>query len=186
MIFGANCFFSSFRSCQYLFASRMMILIAACAVPQDQTERGFVLATLRSQSPEADLRDAARSGARLIADSGATRHAVGDISLLEGFQPYSPPLVATQADGSYLRILGTGRIQRGNFSIPNVSLVEGLRDGLISTPQLDTDHGLISCFGNGICRIMETDGTEVGGAILEGDGSYVLRFLNVAAPAQVQ
>lgn len=168
----------------------MMILIAACAVPQGQTKRGFVLATLRSQSPGAehahDLRDAAWSGARLVVDSGATRHAVGNIWLLEGFQPYSPPLVATLADGSYLRILGTGRIQRGNFSIPNVSLVEGVHDGLISTPQLDTDHGLISCFGNGICRIMETDGTEVGGAILEGDGSYVLRFLNVAGPTQGQ
>ena len=140
-----------------------------------------MLETLRSQPPEAEadriLRDAAWAGVRLIVDSGTTRHAVGNILLLEGFQPYSPPLVAQQADGSYLRVLGIGRIQR--------SLVEGLRDGLISTPQLDTDHDLISCFGNGICRIMETDGTEVGGAILESDGCYVLRFLNVPGPAQV-
>jgi len=121
----------------------------------------------------------------LIVDSGATSHAVGNIRLLEGFQPYSTPRVAKLADGSYLRILGTGRIQRGNFSIPNVSPIKGLRDGLISTPQLDTDHDLISCFGNRICRIMETDGTEVGGAILESDGCYVLRFLNVPGPAQV-
>jgi len=153
------------------------------------TKKGFVLETLRSQPPEAEadriLRDAAWAGVRLIVDSGTTRHAVGNILLLEGFQPYSPPLVAQQADGSYLRVLGIGRIQRDNFSIPNVSLVEGLRDGLISTPQLDTDHDLISCFGNGICRIMETDGTEVGGAILESDGCYVLRFLNVPGPAQV-
>ena len=112
-------------------------------------------------------------------DSGATSHAVGNIRLLEGFQPYSTPRVAKLADGSYLRILGTGRMERGNFSIPNVSLIEGLRDGLISTPQLDSDHGLISHFGNGVCRIMDTDGTEVGSAILARDGSYVLRFLNV-------
>ena len=122
----------------------------------------------------------------MIVDSGATSHAVGNIRLLEGFQPYSTPRVAKLADGSYLRILGTGRIERGNFSIPNVSLIEGLRDGLISTPQLDSDHGLISHFGNGVCRIMDTDGTEVGSAILARDGSYVLRFLNVPGPAQVQ
>ena len=121
----------------------------------------------------------------MIVDSGANRHVVGDIWLLEGFRPYRHPLVAKLADGSHLRILGTGHIERGNFSIPNVSLIEGLRDGLISTPQLDTDHDLISCFGNGICRIMETDGTEVGGAVLESDGCYVLRFLNVPGPAQV-
>jgi hypothetical protein len=101
----------------------------------------------------------------LIVDSGATGHAVRDILLLQGFQPYRPPLVATLADGS----------------IPNVYLVEGVRDGLISTPQLDTHHGLVSCFGNGVCRIMEADGTEVGGAILEQDGSYVLRYLEVPA-----
>ena len=136
-----------------------------------------MLATIRSHHH--DLRDATRSRARWIADSGAARHAVGNIGLLEGFQPYSPPLVGTQADGSYLPILGTGRIQWGNFSVPNVSLVEGVHDVLISIPQLDKDHGLISCMGKGICRIMETDGTEVGGAILERDGSYVLRFLNV-------
>lgn len=118
---------------------------------------------------------------RLIVDSGATGHAVGDILLLQGFQPYRPPLVATLADGSSLRILGIGHIQRDNLSIPNVYLVEGVRDGLISTPQLDTHHGLVSCFGNGVCRIMEADGTEVGGAILEQDGSYVLRYLEVPA-----
>ncbi|KAF8652330.1 hypothetical protein HU200_014323 [Digitaria exilis] len=33
--------------------------------------------------------------------------------------------------------------------------------------------------------IMEANGTEVGGAILEEDGSYVLRFLEVPGPAQV-
>lgn len=93
--------------------------------------------------------------------------------------------MATLADGSNLRIFGVGHIHRGNFIIPNVSVVEGLQGGLISTPQLDTHHGLISCFGNGVCRIMEANGTEVGGAILEEDGSFVLRFLEVPGPAQV-
>ncbi|KAF8652331.1 hypothetical protein HU200_062835 [Digitaria exilis] len=136
---------------------------------------------LRSPVMAGDPRDAAWSGARLIVDSGATNHAVGNICLLEDYQPYSTPLVSTLADGSNLRTFGIGRIQWGHFSIPNVSLVEGVQDGLISTPQLDAHHGLISCFGNGVCRIMEADGTEVGGAILEEDGSYVLRFLEVPA-----
>ncbi|TKW02428.1 hypothetical protein SEVIR_8G243600v4 [Setaria viridis] len=156
--------------------------------------KGFVLATLRSPLPETtagggssaqDPRDTAWSRARLIVDSGATGHAVGNILLLEGFQPYHPPKEGRVADGSRVRILGIGRIQRGNFSIPNVFLVEGVQDVLISTPQLDADHGLITCMGNGICKIMEADGTEVGGAIREVDRSYVLRYLEVPGTAQV-
>nr|CAB3490562.1 unnamed protein product [Digitaria exilis] len=151
-------------------------------------EMGSLLAAMRLRSPvmAGDPRDAAWSGARLIVDSGATNHAVGNICLLEDYQPYSTPLVSTLADGSNLRTFGIGRIQWGHFSIPNVSLVEGVQDGLISTPQLDAHHGLISCFGNGVCRIMEADGTEVGGAILEEDGSYVLRFLEVPAGTAAQ
>ncbi|CAO1940388.1 unnamed protein product [Urochloa humidicola] len=117
-------------------------------------------------------------------DSGATRHAVSNILLLEGFKPFIPSCVATLADGSIRRIFGIGNIQWGNFNIPNVCLVEGLQDGLISTPQLDRHHRLISTFGSGVCRIMEADGTEVGGAILEEDDTYVLRFLEVPVPAQ--
>ncbi|CAL4982666.1 unnamed protein product [Urochloa decumbens] len=145
--------------------------------------KGTMLATLRSHSQA--LRDAAWSGVRFIVDSGATRHAVGNMWLLESYKPFIPPFVAKLADGSSLRILGIGHIKRGNFSIPNVSHVEGLLDGLISTAQLDRHHHLISCLGNGVCRIMEADGTEVGGAILEDDDTYVLRFLEVPGSAQV-
>ncbi|XP_004979976.2 uncharacterized protein LOC101761327 [Setaria italica] len=171
----------------------LRLFVSAHAFFLQWKRKGFVLAPLRSHLPETagggssahDPRDTAWSRTRLIADSGAAMHAVGNSLLLEGFRPYSPPLVATLADGSHLRILGIGRIQRGNFSIPNVCLVEGVKDGLISTPQLDTRHGLVSCFGNGVCRIMEADGTEVGGAVLEEGGSYVLRFLEVPGTAQV-
>ncbi|CAN6373532.1 unnamed protein product [Urochloa humidicola] len=158
----------------------------------ERLRRRFVLAAMRwSRSPQTAgairedqrVRDAAWSVTRLIVDSGATSHAVGNVCLLEDFQAYRSPLVATLADGSSRRILGVGRIQRGSFSIPNVSLVEGLQDGLISTPQLDRHHRLISCFGNGVCRIMEADGTVVGGAFLEEGNTYVLSFLAVPAQA---
>jgi hypothetical protein len=66
-----------------------------------------------------------------------------------------------------------------------VDLVEGIQKCLISMSQLDRDHGMHSCFGRGIGRIMLTDGTEVGGAILDdNDGMYMLSYLEVPSPTE--
>ncbi|CAL4997122.1 unnamed protein product [Urochloa decumbens] len=165
------------------------------AVPNERVKMvlSVVLAPLRWRLPQTagdvraqDPRDIALSATRFIVDSGATSHAVGNPLLLEGFQPYIPPRLATQADGTNLHILGIGRVQRGYFNIPNVSLVEGLVDGLISTYQLDSEHGLNTNFSdNGVCRITQADGNQVGGAIFDTQrGGYVLRYLDVPGPAQ--
>lgn len=145
---------------------------------------GVVHAPQTDGSRAQDQRDAAWAGARLILDSGAMGHATGNISLLEDYHPYSSPTVARQADGSGLRVLGIGRIRWGSFSIPNVSHVEGVQDVLISMPQLDGDHHLISCFGNGGCVILQADGTSVvGRAELVQRVGYVLSSLYVPQPA---
>ncbi|CAO2200755.1 unnamed protein product [Urochloa humidicola] len=166
------------------------------AFPNERVKKVLclVLAALRWRLPQTpggiraqDPRDIAWSGTRFIVDSGATSHAVGDPLLLEGFQPYLPPRVATQADGTNLHILGIGHVRRGDFNIPNVSLVAGLKDGLISTYQLDSEHNLDTNFSdNGVCRITQADGTQVGGAIFDTQserGGYVLRYLDVPRPA---
>lgn len=119
-------------------------------------------------------------GRRLIADTGATMHAVGDYRLLRGVKLYTTPIWVTLPDDTRRCIAGIGRIEWENFSIPNVYLVEGFQKSLISISQLDRDHGMHSTFGQGIGRIMLADGTVVGGAFLdENDGMYVFRFLEV-------
>uniref|UniRef100_A0A0D3HPX3 Uncharacterized protein n=1 Tax=Oryza barthii TaxID=65489 RepID=A0A0D3HPX3_9ORYZ len=89
---------------------------------------------------------------------------------------------ATLPDNSQLRVVGIGVIEMDGFRIPNVSLVEGLRKNLISVSQLDRDHGLCSCFRKRMCEVMTAGGTVVGGAILEDDNLYLLRYLEVPKP----
>ncbi|OEL27124.1 hypothetical protein BAE44_0011857 [Dichanthelium oligosanthes] len=120
------------------------------------------------------------AGSRIIADTGATMHAVGDRTLLQGLQLYAIPKVVTLPNGTAQSVLGIGHLKSETFSVPNVSLVEGFQKSLISISQLDRFHGMHSCFGKGKAEIMLHDGTVVGGAFLdESDGMYVLRFLKV-------
>ncbi|KAJ1276793.1 hypothetical protein BS78_05G242400 [Paspalum vaginatum] len=118
---------------------------------------------------------------RLIADTGASMHAVGDPRLLKGLRFYVDPQQVRLPNGACLNVLGVGSIEWGDtFRIPNVSLVEGFEKSLISIGQLDRDHGMHSYFGKGICEIMQADKiTRAGGALLENDGMYVLTFLVV-------
>uniref|UniRef100_A0A0A9E127 C3H1-type domain-containing protein n=1 Tax=Arundo donax TaxID=35708 RepID=A0A0A9E127_ARUDO len=132
-----------------------------------------------------NLGGASRSGRRLLADTGASMHAVGDYRFLRGVELFTSPMCATLPDGTELRIVGIGRIEWEHFSVPNVYLVDGFQKSLISISQLDRDHGMRAYFGNGNCEIMQADGiTRAGGGMLEDDGMYVLHFLNVPKPAQ--
>ncbi|CAN6226678.1 unnamed protein product [Urochloa humidicola] len=107
---------------------------------------------------------------RLLLDSGASNHMVGDPGLLQDIEYFHSPRWATQADGSPLRVLGVGTIQTEQFFIPKVQLVDGLLKNLISVGQLDEDHGTCSCFHSKVCSIMLPDGTIVGEGELEGNG----------------
>uniref|UniRef100_A0A0E0MI60 Retrovirus-related Pol polyprotein from transposon TNT 1-94-like beta-barrel domain-containing protein n=1 Tax=Oryza punctata TaxID=4537 RepID=A0A0E0MI60_ORYPU len=119
---------------------------------------------------------------QLVLDSGASMHVVGDKRILREVNLFKVPSWATLPDNSQLRVVGIGVIEMGGFRIPNVSLVEGLRKNLISVSQLDRDHGLCSCFRERMCEVMTAGGTVVGGAILEDDNLYVLRYLQVPKP----
>ncbi|KAJ1276792.1 hypothetical protein BS78_05G242300 [Paspalum vaginatum] len=95
----------------------------------------------------------------------------GDRRLLKDFQLRTPPGSVALPNGAALRVLGTGCLQWGSFSVPDVSLVEDFQQSLISVSQLDRQHGMHVCFGSG--KVMLHDGTVVGGAILDDrDGMY--------------
>lgn len=120
---------------------------------------------------------------RLVLDSGASMHVVGDPSILQDFRPsYGAPRCLSLADNSQRRILGVGDIvELGRFRIPNVRLVEGLQKNLISVGQLDKEHHLCVQFYDQGCTIMKPDGiTYVGGAVQdEVDKMYALTYLQV-------
>nr|BBF89300.1 hypothetical protein [Oryza barthii] len=119
---------------------------------------------------------------QLVLDSGASMHVVGDYRILREVNLFNVHSWATLPDNSQLRVVGIGVIEMDGFRIPNVSLVEGLRKNLISVSQLDRDHGLCSCFRKRMCEVMTAGGTVVGGAILEDDNLYLLRYLEVPKP----
>ncbi|RCV39552.1 hypothetical protein SETIT_8G233800v2 [Setaria italica] len=111
-------------------------------------------------------------------------HAVGDPSLLSGLHhlPQDATRSATLPDGSQLPIIGVGTIQMNGFNIPDVYLVDGVTVNLISVGRLATNHNISCCFYSNRCRlVMLGDGTRVGEAVLDDDGVYGLRFLQVPA-----
>lgn len=119
------------------------------------------------------------SALRLVLDSGASMHAVGDKRILQGYRHLPNPWLVAQPNGSFLLAVGVGTIAQGNrFVIPNVYHVEGLKNNLISVSQLAAQHGI--CFVNKRCEITLSDGTPVGGAFMEDEGNmYVLSYLQV-------
>lgn len=119
-------------------------------------------------------------GIHLVLDSGASSHVVGDISLLQGYQPLANPRKGRQPDNSLVSIVGVGTIQTEHFSITNVFYVEGLGINLISASQLDQNYGMCSWFARGQCGVMLPDGTTAGEGTLE-NGVYVLSKLYVPA-----
>ncbi|KAF0896441.1 hypothetical protein E2562_024310 [Oryza meyeriana var. granulata] len=116
------------------------------------------------------------ANAGFLLDSGASMSVTGDFRAI-----YSVPQAqVTLPDGSQLLIVGVGTIETERFSIPNVYLVAGLKTNLISVSQLDKRHGLCCAFFHNHCRVINSNGELVGGAILQENGLYVLSFLKVA------
>jgi len=116
----------------------------------------------------------------LVLDSGASSHVVGNRDCLRGYQLLANPRMGILPDKSMVSIVGVGTIQTEDFSITNVSHVEGLAMNLISVSQLDKNYGMGSWFLRGQCGIMLPDGTTAGEGTLE-NGVYVLRKLHVPA-----
>jgi hypothetical protein len=130
-----------------------------------------------------------RNGApllRFLLDSGASLHVVGDRRLLRGLRHLprdaDAARFATLPDGSRLPIIGVGTIHINGFNIPEVYLVDGVTVNLVSVGQLATNHNICCCFYRNRCQlVMLGDGTRVGEALLDDDGVYGLRFLQVPA-----
>jgi hypothetical protein len=123
---------------------------------------------------------------RLILDSGATNHAVGDISLLSSFRVVTPSGIASAyiriRDGRQLPVAGVGTICRDGFHLPDVLYVPGFCAGviLVSVSKL-SERGYIIMFGRGQCHVQDqSSGDVVGKGQLRGeDGLYHLEYLKI-------
>ncbi|PUZ45809.1 hypothetical protein GQ55_8G254400 [Panicum hallii var. hallii] len=125
---------------------------------------------------------------RPILDSGATNHAVGDISLLSSFRVVTPSGIASAyiriRDGRQLPVAGVGTICRDGFHLPDVLYVPGFCAGviLVSVSKL-SERGYIIMFGRGQCHVQDqSSGDVVGKGQLRGeDGLYHLEYLKIPA-----
>ncbi|CAL4997124.1 unnamed protein product [Urochloa decumbens] len=123
---------------------------------------------------------------RVILDSGAPDHVVGDISLLPSFKTITPAGSSDAAyqtrDGRLLAVAGAGTISLENFHLSDVLYVPDLRTAviLVSVSRL-AERGYLVMFGGGQSHIKhKSSGKIVGKGRLHGDDAlYHLEFLQI-------
>ncbi|CAO2200756.1 unnamed protein product [Urochloa humidicola] len=123
---------------------------------------------------------------RVILDSGAPHHVVGDISLLSSFKTITPEGSSAAAyqtrDGRLLAVAGAGTISWDNFHLSDVLYVPDLRTAviLVSVPRL-VERGYLVMFGGGHSHVKDkSSGKIVGKGRLHGDDAlYHLEFLQI-------
>ncbi|CAL5007994.1 unnamed protein product [Urochloa decumbens] len=123
---------------------------------------------------------------RVILDSGAPDHVVGDISLLPSFKTITPSGSSDAAyqtrGGRLLAVAGAGTISLDNFHLSDVLYVPDLRTAviLVSVPRL-AERGYLVMFGGGQSHVKhKSSGKIVGKGRLHGDDAlYHLEFLQI-------
>ncbi|KAL6908155.1 hypothetical protein ACP4OV_002325 [Aristida adscensionis] len=119
-------------------------------------------------------------------DSGASMNVTGEIRHLSEVRLVRPGQYVKIPDGRLLQIRAIGRIRRPGFDIPNVHLVDGLTETLISVGQLTRDHNICTVFRKSSCKLMlengsddQTDWSPVGEAERGPNMQYFLRHLQI-------
>ena len=88
-----------------------------------------------------------------IIDSGVFDHMIGNIKLLTSFKPCDENWTVKIADGSLLRVVGTGFIALSkDLTLKFVLLVPNLDCNLLSISKLTIDHNCVAKFSNNLCE----------------------------------
>lgn len=92
-------------------------------------------------------------------DSGCSRHMTWNKKLFKSLRPKEKGFV-NFGDNSKGKIIGIGTIGKGNISIDDVLLVDGLKHNLLSISQLcDKGHKVV--FKHDICEVVNNASNDV-------------------------
>lgn len=108
-----------------------------------------------------------------IVDSGASDHITGRIHLLSNFSPCSLPRTVEIANGSVLRVVGTGTIMfNPDFSLHNVLYVPQFEYNLMSISKLTASQHLTAIFKSNGCLFQDQITGRMIGHAKEHSGLY--------------
>ncbi|CAD6252843.1 unnamed protein product [Miscanthus lutarioriparius] len=124
---------------------------------------------------------------KLVLDSGASIHVVGDASLLSNLRDAPAGMRIQVANGNTLPVTKIGDIQMAaaGFTIPGVYLAPGLTSNLISVRELTRQSRICTWF-DGDRATLYAGPELVGEAVApqeNSSGLYVLQFLSVPKEA---